>query len=157
MANGLSEKFGGPVSGPSSVRLWLRMLTCTTIIEKRLRRMFVEDFDTTLPRFDVMAALDRYPDGLRMGDLSRALLVSNGNVTSIVRQLCEQELVRTETDNNDRRSFIAFLTPKGKSHFDAMAQAHHKWIRKTMAGFPAEKQQALFALLEELRTSLPKE
>lgn len=157
MAGGVNEKFGGTIAAPPSVRLWLRMLSCTLIIEKRLRRKFVEEFKTTLPRFDVMAALDRYPDGLRMSDLSRALLVSNGNVTSIVRQLSEQGLVRTDIDPNDRRSFIAFLTPQGQAQFDELARAHHQWIRKVMANFPSEKRQTLFTLLEELQRTIPKE
>src|SRR3546814_4034241 len=84
-------------------------------MEKRLRRNFVEEFDTTLPRFDVMASLDRYPDGQTMGDLSRSLLVSKSNVTAIVRQLEAQKLVVSTVDPNDRRSAIVALTEVGRS------------------------------------------
>src|SRR3546814_3430012 len=85
---------------------------------KRLRRNFVEEFDTTLPRFDVMASLDRYPDGQTMGDLSRSLLVSKGNVTAIVRQLEAQKLVVSTVDPNDRRSAIVALTEEDRHWFE---------------------------------------
>src|SRR3546814_3407797 len=84
---GMQEKHEGAASGPLDLRVWVRLLSCVMQMEKRLRRNFVEEFDTTLPRFDVMASLDRYPDGQTMGDLSLSLLVSKGNVTPIVRQL----------------------------------------------------------------------
>src|SRR3546814_5969760 len=87
---------------------------CSSDLEKRLRRNFVEEFDTTLPRFDVMASLDRYPDGQTMGDLSRSLLVSKGNVTAIVRQLEAQKLVVSTVDPNDRRSALVALTEEGR-------------------------------------------
>lgn len=153
----MQEKYGGTTAGPIGIRVWLRLLSCTMILEKRVRRNFVDEFTTTLPRFDVMAALNRYPEGLRMGDLSRTLLVSNGNVTAIVRQLVEQGLVHTEADPHDRRSFIASLTPQGQSQFDQLAKAHHGWVTKAMADFPVEKQQQLFALLEDLKNSIAKE
>ena len=83
----LREKHEALGDGRNSVRLWLRLLSCAMIVEKRLKRRFADQFGTTLPRFDVLAALDRAPDGLTMGALSRALLVSNGNVTALVRTL----------------------------------------------------------------------
>lgn len=115
-------------AGSPELRLWVRLLRCAKIGEKQLRRNFEDQYDTTLPRFDVMAALHREPDGLSMGRLSKALLVSNGNVTSIVRQLHGQGLVRSEPDPQDGRSAIVSLTKAGEEQFKLLAEAHHRWI-----------------------------
>ena len=139
------------------LRMWVRLLSCARIVEKRLRRRFQEQFDTTLPRFDVMAALDRAEDGLNMGGLSRALLVSNGNVTSIIRQLVEQGFVSSRPDPQDRRSAIVALTPAGKASFNELAAAHHQWIREALRNFPVAMQEQLLLLLSELRASLLKD
>lgn len=136
------------------LRMWVRLLGCAKIIEKRLRRNFQEQFDTTLPRFDVMAALDRAADGLNMGALSKALLVSNGNVTAIVRQLHEQGLVSSQADPEDRRSAIVALTPAGKAQFAALAAAHHQWVREALRDFPRARQEQLLALLTELKSHI---
>ena len=125
MATSLREKHDGDLADNLSVRLWLRMLSCTTIIEKRLRRGLSSQHGTTLPRFDVMAALDREPGGMSMGALSRMLLVSNGNVTGVVRALAEDGLVSVEAQPHDRRSSLAKLTPAGRRHFRRLARAHH--------------------------------
>lgn len=140
--------------GQVDLRLWVRLLDCAKVIEKRLRRNFQEQFDTTLPRFDVMAALDRVTDGLNMGALSKALLVSNGNVTAIVRQLHEQGLVVSQPDPEDRRSAIVALTPAGKTQFAALAAAHHQWVRQALQEFPADRQDQLLSLLTELKSHL---
>lgn len=136
------------------LRLWVRLLSCATRIEKRLRRNFAEQFDTTLPRFDVMASLARFPDGQTMGELSRALLVSNGNVTSIVRQLEARELVSSRADPNDRRTAIVTLTSKGKASFSIMAEAHRGWVHNAMADFSPDKQQQMFDMLDDLKKSI---
>lgn len=140
--------------GQMDLRLWVRLLDCAKVIEKRLRRNFQEQFETTLPRFDVMAALDRVTDGLNMGALSKALLVSNGNVTAIVRQLHEQGLVVSQPDPEDRRSAIVALTPAGKAQFAVLAAAHHQWVRDALQDFPAERQDQLLSLLTELKSHL---
>ena len=136
------------------LRVWVRLLGCAKMIEKRLRRNFQEQFDTTLPRFDVMAALDRAPDGLNMGTLSRALLVSNGNVTAIVRQLQDLGLVATRADPNDRRSAIVSLTATGRLQFAELAQAHHRWVVEALRDFPMDSQRQLLTLLTQLKTSI---
>ncbi|MEE4453113.1 MarR family transcriptional regulator [Novosphingobium resinovorum] len=141
-------------SGTLDLRVWVRLLDCAKIIEKRLRRNFEDQFSTTLPRFDILATLDRAPDGLRMGELSRALLVSNGNVTAIVRQLQEQGLVSSYTDPEDARSAIVSLTPNGRVQFAALAEAHHGWVREALADFPEDSQRQLLALLTQLKTSI---
>ena len=151
------EKYGGRMHGPMSVRLWLRMLSCTMVIEKRLRRRFIEQFETTLPRFDVMAALDRLQEGISMGELSRMLLVSNGNVTAIVRQLQSDGLVEVEAAEHDRRSLIVTMTKKGRASFADLAAAHHRWIGTMLAGVPEDMQQELFSLLAKVKTSIAQE
>lgn len=153
----MQEKHGGGQAGPLDVRVWLRMLSCTMTIEKQLRRRFTDQYGTTLPRFDVMASLDRYPQGQTMGQLSRALLVSNGNVTAIVRQLQEQGLVETRPDPDDRRSSIARLSEQGKLEFDTLAAAHHAWIGQALAGLKPESQAALYELLAEMKASIAAE
>ncbi|CDO37057.1 DNA-binding transcriptional regulator, MarR family [Novosphingobium mathurense] len=136
------------------LRVWIRLLDCAKMIEKRLRRNFEDQFGTTLPRFDIMATLDRAREGMRMGELSRALLVSNGNVTAIVRQLLDQGLVNSQPDPEDRRSAIVSLTPKGCDQFRVLAEAHHGWVREALADFSEENQQQLLALLTQLKSSI---
>lgn len=150
----MQEKHGGSIAASMDLRVWVRLLSCAMRIEKRLRRNFADQFGTTLPRFDIMASLDRYPEGQTMGELSRALLVSNGNVTSIVKQLNAQRLVTIHTDPNDRRSAIVTLTEDGKRQFAEMAKAHHGWVGEALANFPANKQKQLYALLEDLKMSI---
>jgi DNA-binding MarR family transcriptional regulator len=150
----MREKHGGAAAAPMDLRLWLRLLSCVMQIEKQIRRNFAAQFETTLPRFDVMASLDRFPEGQSMGELSRALLVSNGNVTTIVRQLEAQGLVMSRVDPEDRRSAIVALTSAGKSRFDELAAAHHGWIRDLMVGFSLDQQRQLFDLLAGLKSSI---
>jgi DNA-binding MarR family transcriptional regulator len=123
-------------------------------IEKRLRRRFIERFETTLPRFDVLATLARYPDGVSMGELSRALLVSNGNVTTLVRQLEADGFVSSRPAPEDRRSSIVVLTEQGARHFDELAVAHRGWIEGMFAGMPQDEQTALYTLLATLKRSI---
>jgi DNA-binding MarR family transcriptional regulator len=146
---------GMAASGPHpSLRLWLRLLSCTTIAEKRLRRRLAEQFDTTLPRFDVLAALEREPAGLAMSELSQRLLVSNGNVTAVVQQLARLGHVRVSKPEHDRRSTIVAMTPEGRAHFATVAAEHHRWIEDMFGGVSAADRDALHALLAVVRTSL---
>jgi DNA-binding MarR family transcriptional regulator len=151
------EKHDGLLIGGLDVRLWLRLLSCSTIIEKRLRRRLADDFDTTLPRFDVMAALERHPGGMSMGELSAALLVSNGNVTALVRQLEAQGVVSRRPALEDGRSQIVALTLAGGEEFTRLAQAHHQWIAAMFAGVSAEDRERLFELLAILKRSIGSE
>lgn len=150
----MPEKLDGGASGPMDVRVWLRMLSCSMTIEKMLRRNFQDQFNTTLPRFDVMASLNRHAEGQTMGQLSRALLVSNGNVTAIVRQLQEQGLVEARADPEDRRSSIVVLSAAGKAQFDLLAAAHHGWIAEVFADVGVEDQAQLYGLLATLKASI---
>jgi len=141
-------------AGSPELRLWVRLLRCAKIGEKRLRRNFEDQFDTTLPRFDVMAALHREPDGMSMGRLSKALLVSNGNVTSIVRQLHTQGLIRSRPDPQDGRSAIVSLTVEGEKQFKLLAEAHHRWIADIFSSVAPSRIDQLVEGLGELRRLL---
>lgn len=121
------------------LRLWLRLLKLTSGIEADLRRNLRETHDSTLPRFDVMAALARHPEGLRMSDLSSYLRVSNGNVTGIVDRLTEEGLALRMAVPGDRRAQTARLTARGREVFDRMAADHEGWIDAALAALdPAE-------------------
>lgn len=157
MASQIREKHDGALADQMDVRVWLRMLSCSTTIEKRLRRRLAERFGTTLPRFDILAALERAADGTTMSELSRALLVSNGNVTAVVKQLESDGLVESRSSAADKRSQIVALTGTGRAHFAEMAAAHHDWIRTMFAGMRSDELNALFALLSQLKSSVAAE
>ena len=137
-----------------SLRLWLKLLSCSTAIEKKARQMLVDRFDTTLPRFDVMAALDREPDGLTMSGLSEHLLVSNGNVTAIVARLVDDGLVTRTQDKADRRVLRVKLTPKGRREFRAYAAAHEAWIERLLSDLADGEISHLLSGLNRVRTSI---
>ncbi|HEX4859855.1 MAG TPA: MarR family transcriptional regulator [Rhizomicrobium sp.] len=137
-----------------SLRLWLRLLACTTSIEKKARAMLNARFGTTLPRFDVLAALEREQDGLTMSALSELLLVSNGNVTPIVSRLVEDGLVTRTQDKADRRVLRVKLTAKGRRDFRAMAGEHERWIDHLLADLADPEISQLLAGLARLRTSI---
>lgn len=149
-----AEKLGGAPHSKASLRLWLRLLSCSMIIERRIRARFEEEFATTLPRFDVMAALEREPDGLTMSQLSAALLVSNGNVTGIVNRLIEELLVIRTLESDDRRVATVRLTRKGRDVFQRMARGHEKWIDKMFAGLSEQQMEQLMKLLASVRHSI---
>ena len=113
-----------PSEHPEALRLWLRLLTCTQLIEKQVRSHLRAQFDTTLPRFDLMAQLERAPDGMKMKELSRRMMVTSGNITGITDQLEAEGLVERAEVEGDRRAYLVRLTPKGRQQFNAMAQAH---------------------------------
>ena len=121
------------------LRLWLHLLRATRAIEAELRERLRVQFATTLPQFDVMAALYREEGGLRMTELSRRLLVSNGNVTGIVERLVNDGLVARESAAGDRRSFLVRLTSKGEANFAVIAKAHQEWVNGILADFDAEE------------------
>lgn len=145
---------GGDASNHEAVRLWLRLLSCTMVIEKRVNRGFADQFHTTLPRFDILAALDRSEDGLSMGALGRALLVSNGNITGLVQTLVRNGDVELAAAPVDRRTAIVRLTEAGRARFRAMAATHHGWIESIFAGVSPKEKAQLLGLLGSLKTSI---
>jgi len=134
-----------------ALRLWLRMLTCTQIVEKQVRGQLRERFDTTLPRFDLMAQLERAPDGLKMNELSRRMMVTGGNVTGITDQLVAEGLVDRVDVAGDRRAYRVRLTPKGRKLFNEMASQHESWIVDAFAGLSDRDIASLHKLLGKVK------
>lgn len=136
---------------PEALRLWLRMLTCTQLVEKELRGRLREQFDTTLPRFDLMAQLERAPDGLKMNELSRRMMVTGGNVTGITDQLAAEGLVDRAGVEGDRRAYRVRLTPKGRKAFHTMAQQHEDWVVQAFGALTEKEIATLHRLLGKVK------
>ena len=137
-----------------ALRIWLRVLTSSKLIEKHVRGRFRTEFDTTLPRFDVMAALARVPDGQTMGDISRWLLVSSGNITGIITRLEEDGLVTRARSAADRRTHLVQLSDKGRQEFERMSLAHEQWVRNMLSGMTRKEMADLDDLLTRVKVSL---
>ena len=135
----------------SALRIWLRLLTCTQLIERRVRSGLREEFATTLPRFDLMAQLERQRQGLKMNELSRMLMVTGGNVTTIVDQLEKEGLVERLDEPADRRAFRIRLTRSGDKTFAEMARAHEQWVVELLGGLSRREQDELLRLLAKLK------
>jgi DNA-binding MarR family transcriptional regulator len=140
-----------PSEHPEALRLWLRMLTCTQLIEKQVRAGLRERFDTTLPRFDLMAQLERSPEGLKMKDLSRRMMVTSGNVTGITDQLVAEGLVERVEVEGDRRAYCVRLTPQGRAQFNEMARQHEQWIVEAFAALGERDIATLHRLLGKVK------
>ena len=134
-----------------ALRLWLRLLTCTQLIEQQVRSRLREQFETTLPRFDLMAQLERAPDGLKMNELSRRMMVTGGNVTGITDQLEAAGMVQRVPLEGDRRALLIRLTPNGKKAFAEMANVHEGWIVESLAGLTEREVETLHALLGKVK------
>jgi DNA-binding MarR family transcriptional regulator len=141
-------------SDHSAVKLWLRLLACSTQIEQEIRTRLRQRFATTLPRFDYLAQLERHPEGLRMNALSRYLMVTGGNVTGLTDQLVNEGYVQRLADPTDRRSLLVRLTPAGRAQFMRMAAEHEAWLVELFAGFDPAHKEALYELLGRLRVHL---
>jgi DNA-binding MarR family transcriptional regulator len=135
-----------------ALRIWLRLLTCTQLIERQVRSRLRSQFDTTLPRFDLMAQLERHREGLKMNELSRLLMVTGGNVTAIVDQLEKEGLVERLDEPDDRRAFRIRLTRKGEKSFAEMASEHEEWVVELLAGLSKREQDELLKLLAKLKS-----
>jgi DNA-binding MarR family transcriptional regulator len=138
----------------AALKLWLRMLACTTQIEDEIRRRLRARFDISLPRFDYMAQLYRQPAGLKMSELSRFLMVTGGNVTGVTDELVREGMVSRQNSTTDRRTWIVCLTPKGKDTFEGMAKEHEQWILELFSGMEASTVQTLYSQLGALRVQL---
>jgi len=134
-----------------SVRLWLRMLSCTNRIENFVRQNLQANFQTTLPRFDLMAQLERAPQGLKMSELSQRMMVTGGNVTGITDGLEKEGLVVREVDPADRRVFRVKLTLEGQKQFRRMAAEHEQWVIALFDGMSLKHKNQLAELLGELK------
>ena len=135
------------------LRLWLRLLTCTNLIEGEIRRRLRDTFDVTLPRFDLMAQLDKNPNGMTLGELSSRMMVSNGNVTGLVERLVADGVIDRRAAPKDRRSQIVSLTAEGRRAFRAMARTHENWIAEIFAELSASDIDMLMKMLAKAKTS----
>jgi DNA-binding MarR family transcriptional regulator len=136
------------------IKVWLRLLTCTNLIETQIRSRLRERFATTLPRFDLLAQLQRCPSGLSMGELSSRLMVTGGNVTALVDALEQDGLVRRGPHPKDRRSQVIRLTPKGRRSFADMVPTHEQWVDQLMGGVGRAELGSLLQLLGRLKASV---
>lgn len=136
------------------LRVWLRLLTCSTLIEHGVRHGLHRNFATTLPRFDVLAQLQRAGRKLSMGDLSRRLMVTNGNITGLVDRLARENLVERERSEDDRRVQMVSLTAAGAASFERMAADNRRWVTAMMEGLSRDEKEALFALLGRLKSAV---
>ncbi len=138
----------------TELHLWLRLLTCTTLIESEVRRRLREEFDFTLPRFDLMAQLEKAKDGLVLGELSRRMMVSAGNITALVERLVEMGYITRTAAANDKRVQIIRLTRTGHAEFARMAEQHGDWIGNLFAGLGEDDIETLMAALAKLKSSV---
>jgi DNA-binding MarR family transcriptional regulator len=145
-----------PDDHKTELRLWLRMLTCTTLIENEVRKRLRDSFDVTLPRFDLMAQLERAPNGMTLGELSQRMMVSNGNITGLVDRLREQGLIRRKPSPTDRRVQIVSLTAEGKRVFRTMARANADWVGEIFADLTKDEIETLMTLLARTKASAAK-
>ncbi len=137
-----------------SIKLWLRLLTCSSLIETKLRTALRETFDTTLPRFDFMAQLERVPDGLTMGELSKRMMVSGGNVSGIATQLVNEGLVQRSPQPDNRRSVVVKLTAKGARVFSRMAEEHEQWVIGMLGHLNNKEAEQLMQLLRRVKEGI---
>ena len=140
-----------PSEHPEALRLWLRMLTCTQLIEKQVRSHLRAQFDTTLPRFDLMAQLERAPEGMKMKDLSRRMMVTSGNITGITDQLVAEGLVERLDVEGDRRAYLVRLTSQGRQQFNDMARQHEDWIVAAFSSLTQKEIGTLHKLLGKVK------
>ena len=137
-----------------ALKLWLRLLSCTNLVEAQIRHRLRMHFGTTLPRFDLLAQLERHPAGLNMSELSRRLMVSGGNVTGLTDQLEKEGLVARTDDPKDRRAYTVKLTAAGRTRFARMAAMHEQWAIELFAGLSSSEKTQVHRLLAKLKLHL---
>ena len=142
-----------PEDHRDELRLWLRLLTCTTLIEGEVRKRLRARFDVTLPRFDLMAQLDKAPEGLTLSDLSKRMMVSNGNLTALVERLVATGHLARRTSDTDRRAQVVSLTGLGRAEFRAMAKEHERWIAQMFGDLSRREVEELLRLLARAKAS----
>lgn len=145
-----------PGDHEQEVRLWLRLLTCATLIEDEIRSRLRENFDVTLPRFDLMAQLDKAQNGMTLGELSQRMMVSNGNVTGLVERLVTLGLVERRPAPKDRRAMIVTLTPEGRRIFRLLARTHESWLAEMFSGLTQAEMDMLMKLLSKTKETARK-
>jgi DNA-binding MarR family transcriptional regulator len=145
-----------PDDHKTELRLWLRLFTCSTLIENEVRRRLRDHFNITLPRFDLLAQLDRSRNGMTLGELSQRMMVSNGNITGLVDRLVEQGLIHRRPSPKDRRVQIVSLTAEGQRFFRSMARVNAEWMGEILDGLSPGDVEALMPLLAKTKASVRK-
>lgn len=152
--DGETKVLEAPADHGVELRLWLRLLTCATLVESEIRSRLREEFDSTLPRFDLLAQLERAKDGMVLGELSKRMMVSPGNMTALVERLAESGHISRTALPTDRRVQIIALTPFGRAEFKKMAEVHAEWIGAMFARLPAKDADVLLDKLGILKSSI---
>ncbi len=138
-----------------TLRLWLRLFTCTKLIERDVDGVLKREFKSSLPRFDLLAQLHRVPGGLRMGELSARTLTTGGNITWLVAALERDGYVLRRSSSRDRRAVLVRLTAAGRRHFTAMARAHERLIAQRLGGLTSAERCLLHTLLGTVKQRVP--
>lgn len=133
------------------LRLWLRLVACTQMVEQEIRVMLREKYAMTLPRFELLAALDRVPDGLTMGELSRWLMVTKGNITGIAERLSEDGFIKRQPTPTDRRSFVVTLTPRGRKLFKEMETEYETFLDQIFAEISIDDSDSFTGVLAKVK------
>lgn len=152
--DGETKVLESPADHGTELRLWLRLLTCSTLVETEVRRRLRTEFDTTLPRFDLMAQLERAKEGMVLGEVSKRMMVSPGNITVLVERLVESGHISRTTSTADRRVQIIALTPFGRTEFEKMAASHADWIAELFAGLGSKDSAVLLDQLGKMKRSI---
>ncbi|MGH1357199.1 MAG: MarR family winged helix-turn-helix transcriptional regulator [Burkholderiaceae bacterium] len=155
-ANSVDLETRAAASDHGPLKLWLRLLTCTNLVEQSIRARLRTDFASTLPRFDLLAQLERTESGLRMSELSRQMMVTGGNITALTEQLEQEGFIERATDPEDRRVTKVKLTDSGRTRFTAMAIAHEQWIGELTNLLGSDDITTLYELLGNLKASVNK-
>ena len=150
----LADPESAASDGRLQIRLWLRLLTCTQMIEQEIRGRLREGFETTLPRFDVLAQLRAAGKDLTMGELSERMMVTTGNVTGLIDAMEQDGLVTRRPNPADRRSTLIAPTETGQALFARMAPAHRGWIETLTRDLTRAEMVLLFELLGKLKESV---
>jgi DNA-binding MarR family transcriptional regulator len=138
----------------TAVKVWMRVMTCNKLVQGHLRNRLRTNFDTTLPRFDILAQIDRAPRGPTMGELSQRLMVTKANITDLFGRLEAEGLVTRKSCKKDGRVQHVYLTPRGKSELDTMLNAHTAWLTQLMQRVPHDDLMALNDILGRLNETL---
>ncbi len=154
MLDAETKALEAPHSHKDELRVWLRLLTCTTLVETEIRRRLRDNFDMTLPRFDLMAQLERAPQGMTLGEVSKRMMVSNGNVTGLVERLQETGYIEKRPSPTDRRVQLIRLSAAGRMAFSMMAKAHEGWVAELFDGLSPSDLDLLLRQLGALKASI---
>ncbi len=149
-----SKALEAPGAHHDELRLWLRLLTCSNLIESEIRTRLRERFDVTLPRFDLMAQLDRAPGGMTLSEVSQRMMVTNGNVTHVVDKLMAAGAITRRASETDRRAQVISLTEAGRAEFRAMAAEHETWLARLFGGLTPDEMRQLMQLLARAKASV---